>query len=557
MPIIRKTKIQFKLNTYMIKKRRKHNQTDEEIIEARKKMAQNEKVAAIWTRVSSADQFRSNCSIPTQIAGCEEYCKAHGIRIKKYFGGENESAKEAGDLFLDMIGEVLADPEYNTIVVFDFDRFSRCSNDGIVYKTKVKRNGVQVLSVNQPIDQNNVLAEQIENILIIIADIDNAMRRHKCHQGMVDCVKRGEWYSRAPFGYDSKKVDKTHILTVNEKGRILKLAFEWIANEPDISQSEVLRRLKARGINIPKQRLSYYLRNRFYCGELEHKYLGVDKDGKQIVIQGKQEPLISKELFERVQNVLSGNRSNYEQAEVTPDFPLKKHIYCAKDNHVMTGYTTKGHKYYKCPETGCKTNIRAEEVHTKYAEILNALNIKEELRPLVIAVAERKFEEKEDAFLENRTAVLKNISTLQTKLDNVVRRFADGEIDRPVYEMRKTELEKDLADAREELAQYEENISNLAKYTEEVLLTCSELGTYWEEMDYGVCQKIQKLVFPSGAFWDHEKRAFRTQEMNPMMSELFSLSISYENLGVQKKDKSCDLSYLVAEAGLEPTTSGL
>ena len=166
---------------------------------------------------------------------------------------------------------------------------------------------------------------------------------------------------------------------------------------------------------------------------------------------------------------------------------------------------------------------------------------------MVIAIAERKFGEKEITNLDNRTAVLKNISTLQTKIDNVVRRFADGDIDRPVYEKRKTELEKELDSARGELAQYEESISNLAKYTEEVLSTCSKLGTYWEEMDYGVCQKIQKLVFPMGAYWDHEKRRFRTQEMNPFMGEIFSISTSYENEGARKKDKSKDLSNLVEQ----------
>ena len=76
-------------------------------------------------------------------------------------------------------------------------------------------------------------------------------------------------------------------------------------------------------------------------------------------------------------------------------------------------------------------------------------------------------------------------------------------------------------------------------------------------MDYDICQKIQKSVYPTDAFWDHEKRGFRTQEMNPLMSELFSLSMSYENEWAQKKDKSEDLSYLVAGRGLEPLTSGL
>ena len=529
----------------MIKKKKK-KMTDEEIVIRRKELAKKEKVAAIWTRVSSADQYRTNFSIDTQIKACEDYCKAHNIRIKGYFGGGNESAKQSGELFLDMIGTVLADPEYNTIVVFDFDRFSRNSNDGIIYKSKAKHNGVSVLSVNQPIDPNNVLAEQIENILLIIADIDNAMRRHKCQSGMESCIRRGEWYSRPPLGYDSKKVDKTHILTVNDKGRLLKLAFEWVANEPEITQAEIIRRLKARGLDIPKQRLSQYLRNRFYCGEIEHKYL----DGE--IIEGKQEPLISKALFQRVQSVLDGNRVNYEHQEITPDFPLKRHIYCAKDKHILTGYTTKGHKYYKCPTVGCGTNVNAKEIHAKFAEILNALKVKPELRPLICEILERKFIEKEGDAIENRRVILKNVSEIETKIKNVVRRFADGDIDRDVYKARKAELEADLERARAELEKYEEDFSNLAQYTDEVIATCSMLGSYWSEMDFDVCQKIQKLVFPEGAYWDHENRRFRTDGMNSVASYLFSLSDTYKNNNAKKEGKSDDLSSLVAGVGLEP-----
>lgn len=208
---------------------------EERIIETRQRLAQKEKVAAIWTRVSSADQFKSNCSIETQLGSCRKYCKDNGIRVKKEFGSKNESAKVAGELFMDMIGEVLNDPEYNMIVVFDFDRFSRNSEDGIVCKAKVRRCGITVKSVNQPIDSNNVLAEQIENILIIVSEIENGMRRHKCQEGMVNCINRGEWYSRTPLGYDSKKEGRHHVIKVNDQGRILRNAFVWIANEPEIT----------------------------------------------------------------------------------------------------------------------------------------------------------------------------------------------------------------------------------------------------------------------------------------------------------------------------------
>ena len=128
-----------------------------------------------------------------------------------------------------MLSEILNDPAYNCLIVFDYDRFSR-ADEAIVYKLKLKKAGISLISVNQPMYPNNILAEQIENILLIIANIDNAMRRHKCYSGMVDCVRRGELYSRPPLGYDSHKEGKKHVITLNEKGHILSNAFEWVVN---------------------------------------------------------------------------------------------------------------------------------------------------------------------------------------------------------------------------------------------------------------------------------------------------------------------------------------
>ena len=134
---------------------------------------------------------------------------------------------------------------------------------------------------------------------------------------------------------------------------------------------------------------------------------------------------------------------------------------------------------------------------------------------------------------------------IETKIKNVVRRFADGDIDRDVYKTRKAELEADLERARAELGKYEEDFSNLAQYTDEVITTCSMLGSYWGEMDFDVCQKIQKLVFPEGAYWDHENRRFRTDGMNSLASYLSSLSDTYKNNNAKKEGKSDDLSSLV------------
>ena len=75
--------------------------------------------------------------------------------------------------------------------------------------------------------------------------------------------------------------------------------------------------------------------------------------------------------------------------------------------------------------------------------------------------------------------------------------------------------------------------------------------------DFETSQKIQKLVFPNGVRWDKENRAYLTDFGNLFFDLMFSVSDNYKNEIAQKKDESCDLSSLVAGAGLEPATSGL
>ena len=535
----------------MIKKTKKTS--IDKIVSKRKALTASGKgKAVIWTRVSSEEQYKTNNSIETQKTACYRYCEGRGKEVKYEFGGTFESAKTAGEKFLNMIGAVLNDPEVDTIVVYDYDRFSRNLEEGLAYKGQLNRSGVTIASVNQPVDKSNTLAEHIEAILLIVADIDNATRRNKCYEGMVACINRGEWYSKPPCGYTSKKVDREHRVTINEEGRILKNAWEWIANEPNITQAKIIERLKARGLTMTKQHLSACLRNPFYCGRLEHKYL----EGK--VIRGKQEQLISEALFDKVQQILDGNNNaGYEIAAETPRFPLKGHIYY--NGHLMTGYTVKKKNldYYKFSGTGGAVNVSAKEMHAKYVELLNQFKLPEELLPILTDVLRKKFAEKEMDQEIDVSNIKKRIATLTTNIKTVKKRYAIGKIDEDVYCDAISDLENDMREAKLELDKASVNLSNLATYIDDTIAFACNLGSYWQKMDFEMCQGIQKLVFPEGVKWDKESRSYRTTNHNSFFEILYCVSDSYKNRQEKEKDKSCDLSSLVAGGGLEPPTSGL
>ncbi len=524
---------------------------EDEII--KKRLAQKEQVAVIWTRVSTAEQYNKNYSVENQRKACIEFCQRNNIRIKKDdYGAKNESAKVEGELFLSMIADILLDPEINRVVVYDFDRFSRNSVAGITTKAKLKKSGIIVSSINQPIDQNNFLADAIENILIILADIDNAMRRHKCGEGMRACLERGEWFSKPPMGYDTRKEGKNHVITVNATGKLLRQAFLWKANE-NLSNVEIQRRLEARGLKICKQRLTEIFRNVFYCGKIQHQLLG-DR-----IIDGKQEKLVSQAIFDKVQENLAGNHDHYEQRQVTPEFPLKRHVLCRDHHKPFTGYTASKTKkgYYKCNVKGCGTNVFADKLHEKYAALLSQYVVPVELRDILQKVIQRKFRQKNEDAYRDKEKLCEQIKVLDTKIRNLRKKFAFDDIDKETFDVALEELVERKKTLEKELKMVEGNLSNLGEYTSSIIAMSCELGSLWRKFDFDLCQKIQKLVHPQGIEWDKEKGNYRTISENKVFEIFRTISGDYKNIWKEKTDNSFELSALVAGGGLEPPTFGL
>ena len=80
--------------------------------------------------------------------------------------------------------------------------------------------------------------------------------------------------------------------------------------------------------------------------------------------------------------------------------------------------------------------------------------------------------------------------------------------------------------------------------------------TIKERMASGRDQYIARCK-EQGINWDGGKKAFRTDNCNEYLAKIALLRTSVAGLEQKERDKSCDLSHLVAEGGLEPPTSGL
>ena len=503
------------------------------------------KVAALWTRVSSEKQEQNNCSLETQDKVCREFAERNGITIKKHFGGTHESAKKMGNEFKRMIAEVSRDKEINVILVYSYDRFSRTGAEASMLKALLKSKGVYVVSATQPVDPDSASGDFMEDVLLLFSKFDNTIRKDKCVCGMKECLRRGEWFCRAPLGYDHYKKDKHHYLEVNATGELLRKAFRWKADE-GLSNVEICERLKALGLNIDRKKMSYIFLNPIYCGYIKHNLLDEDE-----LVKGNFEPIVDEETFRKIN---STSKAGYEHKEETDKFPLKRCVRCADCGGYLTGYTVKsrGRDYYKCNKIGCKNNQSVINMHDKFVKLLNSYGIPKEFHELLKKVLNDLFDECHSEIKNLTSALNKKKTEVDNKINNVKCRFGLDEISKDVYDITMSKLLEEQSAIIQQLDDTNEDLSNNKKYIDRCIVMCCELSTLWENGNFRDRQIIQNLVFPEGIMFDKENGDYRTQKENAVFDIFRRFTMIYDK---EKGTADGLLSLLVGVARLERATA--
>ena len=161
-----------------------------------------EKKGIIYCRVSSTEQVE-NTSLESQERNCREYAKREGIEIiADPFIEKGESAKTADRTeFIKAIN--FCSNKKNRVthfIVYKLDRFARNQNDHVVTQTTLRRYGVALRSVTEPIDETPI-GRVMEGVISVFAEFDNNVRTERSKGGMMEKIKKGVWVWQSPLGY--------------------------------------------------------------------------------------------------------------------------------------------------------------------------------------------------------------------------------------------------------------------------------------------------------------------------------------------------------------------
>ncbi len=505
----------------------------------------------IYTRVSSKEQMETNQSLEWQKKYCMEYAVKNKLNIKGYFGGTYESAKsDERKEFNRMLSFVKASKEkISFILVYSLDRFSRTGDSAIYIASQLKKAGVNIMAVTQPIDTNSHAGTLQQNIQFIFSKYDNDLRRQKTIDGMREKLLRGEWIGHAPTGYSFVKGAETQTIIINEKGELIRQAFVW--RSEGMTYEQIVEKLKPLGINIPKQTLTDIFRNPFYCGYISHNLLNGE------VIKGKHPSLIDEELFLNANEL--HKTDGYKINKANDNLPLKVFVKDAGSGAPFTGYLVKkkGLYYYKVNKVGIKINRSANIMHGKFRELLQQYTIDStHVEPLKVQL-HYTWENLTETNTSEKKALSLKLNQVEEEFYALRKRHAIGAISLDVYEEFSKEMMENKNAILEQLQLLGQELSNPKELIHYTCVLASKLPSIWESGDYYDKQAFQNTLFPNGLLYDARKEHYRTPVVNEVIRYIADLSRDLKEHGNHVPYFFAVKNGSVPGVGIEPTISCL
>jgi site-specific DNA recombinase len=336
---------------------------------ANARTAQQPIQAVLYVRVSSKDQEKEGFSIPAQWRLLREYSARQEFVIQREFE-DVETAKASGRThFNEMVAYLKRHPECRAVVVEKTDRLYRNAKDWVTLDELDVE--IHFVKENQIISRRSRSSDKLVHgmkVLFAKNTVDNLSEETK--KGMLEKARSGLYPSYARVGYQNAEGTggKRVIIPDSDTAPTITYMYERFA-KAQYSLEGLVADLRSQGVTLRGRKLfkslvHQILRNRLYMGEFEW-------DG--IIYQGRHEPLVSRECWERVQELLD-RRAETKTRRVKHEFALSGLVHCGHCGCLLVGELKKGRYVYyhctgnrgKCPER----YTRQEVLHSEFKGIV-------------------------------------------------------------------------------------------------------------------------------------------------------------------------------------------
>ena len=322
------------------------------------------KKAVIYARYSSDSQTEQ--SIEGQLRVCKEYAKNNNILvvdtyIDRAMTGTNDMRPDFQRMLKDS-----AKHQWEIVLVYKLDRFSRDKYETTIHKHTLKENGVKLMSAmeNIPDTPEGII---LESLLEGMNQYYSAELAQKINRGLKESWSKGQTTGgRTFFGYDV--IDKKCVINEYESSIVLEAFTKYAQGYKARAIVAIFKEKGYRRKNgqyIDENYLYRILRNIRYTGIVEHQGVIYDKIFPRIV---------SDELWQAVSAITDDNKIAPSRKKEIFDFLLSGKLVCGNCKHRMVGisgtsHTGDSHYYYAC-QAGRRKKVKCptKPIRKQYLE---------------------------------------------------------------------------------------------------------------------------------------------------------------------------------------------
>lgn len=434
----------------------------------------------LYARVSSEKQD-TDLSLSAQLKAMRLFAQGREYQVVREYIDEAETGRTtARPAFREMIAAARRPGKtFEAILVWKYSRFARSREDSIVYKTMLRKNGVQVISINEP-TENTPVGRLMEGMIEGLDEFYSDNLGEEVTRGMRESASRGFYLSyRAPYGYSKVKVAdggkiRTKLELDSVRAPITHSIFKSVISGKGVV--EVARELNSKGIASAKGKswtkgtIYSMLNNELYTGTVvwgRNSKRGLEP----IKVAGACPAIVDIDTFNTAQQMMASRAPKLVHPRVVSSrFLLSGLARCGYCGRSLTGQDAKSGKfaYYVC---GSLTKKGAGSCDFKYLnaskfekaiidEIKKSVLTKENLLDLAKAVTE-EWNESLAGFRQEIDSIDDSIKDTQFRLSNIYDAIESRKIELSDLALRIKELrvrqEKLLARKSEIEAQYSEH----------------------------------------------------------------------------------------------------
>lgn len=488
--------------------------------------------AVVYARVSSKEQEAEGFSVDAQLRLLRAYAAEQQVDIVREFT-EAETAKQSGRRAFGEMLRFLESHPGHVVLVEKVDRLYRNFADYV----KVDHLGVELHFVKDGMvigESSKSQDKFMHGIRVLMAKnyVDNLSE--EIRKGLEEKAAQGIYPTHAPLGYLNAQEPGTKrkiIVPDPARAHLVRELFELYAagsHSLETLTKHARRRglTSKKGLCLPRSGIDQILKHPAYCGIIRWS-------GRETV--GIHEPLVSKELWDTVQDIRAGRR-NCKTGFGTLRFAYRGLITC-KCGDLLTGEVKKGkYVYYHC--TGRKREvcgrpyIAETKIDEAFCDLLKRLTVPPEMLPWIQAGLREADADRQGVRAKREKEIQTECATLGARLEKLYIDKVEGEISAEFYRETRSKWEARITDLNLELEALDRAEPVSVDEAMRVFELASAAHLRFKNADSDQKRELIKLMC-SNSSWVDGKLEVELHEFFDLMLNLVKSAFQNENETVE------------------------